>query len=434
MWSILNLLTAILGFVVFGVLLFSPRQNRFVNLFLGGSFVVIAYRSLSIYLVTEGIVDNTFLMGYVSFAYYFIPTGVYLYVRSVVYDEQSLKKSDWIHFLVPSLSVLLLVYYIVSSYIVNRRIKLHVNQGIFNNITDFAIYVQPGYHALLIFALCAIYTALSWQLVYKKLRKKSGEHPQIQKIRTWVLTLLITFSILLIVLFLGVILKLVLNIDLTFNFNVDIIRSIVLLYIFTRVLFKTDLLYGIPNLKTQLPVIDNLPTSIDNDNLNDNSNKIIIEEVETNDIEGLQESSLFFDEFGWIHFENLNDLNKGEHNPPSNTIEKDKVVNYIIRINKYLATEPYTNVDFDIKFISKELQAPLYHIEYLFRYYNKYSFSEFRNLMRVNYVVKKLESGTSQNYTIEAIGLNAGFNSRSSFFRVFKAVTGKTPKQAIESE
>lgn len=429
MWTFLNLITAILGFIVFGILLLTARKNQFVNLFLGLGFFAMAYRSLGNYTVAYNIANNTFFIGHVSFVFYLIAPCIYLYFRSVLNDEQSLKKGDWLHFLLPALAILLLIYYTVESYLIFGKVEFHVPKQIFNDKTPFRFYIQTGLHALLIFAQCALYTAFSWRLVIIKLGKRKNEHPQLIKVRTWVITLLSIFTFLVTLAFIGAILKIVFNIDITFNINVDLIRSIGLLYLFTHVLFKTDLLFGIPNLKTKLPSIDSIPLSGQSNETKTN----IAEEIVEDTIDTEPTGHLYFDNFGWIQFQESDKQLELLQKQPSGTIEKDKVNAYIKRINTYLETEPYKNTDFDIKSISNELQAPLYHIEYIFRYYNKYSFSEFRNVMRINYVLKQLEMGAAQNYTMEAIGLNAGFSSRSSFFRVFKTVTGKTPKQVIEN-
>ncbi|MDI1233636.1 MAG: AraC family transcriptional regulator [bacterium] len=427
----MNLVTAILGFVVSAMLLLSASRNQFVNIFLGVGFFAMAYRSLSNYIIAYQLMDNTFLVGHVSFVYYFIGPSIYLYFRSVLNDEQSLSKRDWLHFLLPVWAILLLLYYLIEGSIIFGKFYLQASTSVSNNVTPYSFYLQPIYHVVLIVAQCFIYTVLSWRLVHLKLKTKKNEHPQLKKVRTWIITFLSSFTLLLIIAFTGAFLKIVFNIEKKFLFNVDFVRSVFLIYLFTRVLFKNDLLYGMPNLKTELPVIDSLPPNeleepIDKENSADtlkiNANSVII----------TTPNHVHFDSNGWIKPHEAMISEVFSQISPSGTLETDKVLDYINRINEYLEKKPYTSVDFDIKSICTELKAPLYHIEYLFRYYNKYSFSEFRNVMRVNYVLKQFEAGSSQNFTIEAIGLNAGFSSRSSFFRVFKQITEKTPKQVSD--
>jgi len=45
----------------------------------------------------------------------------------------------------------------------------------------------------------------------------------------------------------------------------------------------------------------------------------------------------------------------------------------------------------------------------------------------VNEAKSYLKNPEFSNYTITAIGLEAGFNSKSSFYEVFKKATGTTP-------
>ncbi len=430
--SYLNLATSILGFIVFILLIFSAKQNRFVNFFLGVGFLVSAYRSFSLFALEESLVNNTFIMGSISYIYYFIPVCIYIYFRAVINDEQSLKKTDWIHFLAPFLAIVLLIYYFTEGYLDTGTLSLPVNNSVFDNSTDLSFYIQPGVHALIIFILATIYVFFAWRLVFTKLMRNAKEHPQVTKMRGWILTLLITFSLLLLVLFFGGILKLIFNKDIIPLINPDIARSAILIFIFSRVLFKTDLLYGIPDLKTHLPIVDSVPVALEVVEPDSKQDTRPIESRYTDLEPATGEQELYFDRFGWIHMKE-DDLSENVQSANPGSIEKDKVIVYINAINHYLEKAPYINPDFDIKSISSELQSPLYHIEYLFRYYNKYSFSEFRNAMRVQYVLDNFNKGLMKNYTLEAIGLKAGFSSRSSFFRVFKVVTGKTPKQVLDS-
>lgn len=57
------------------------------------------------------------------------------------------------------------------------------------------------------------------------------------------------------------------------------------------------------------------------------------------------------------------------------------------------------------------------------------SFSDCINQYRVDAVLKKLESSSEVNYSMLAIALDCGFNSKTTFNRVFKKFMNKTPIQ-----
>lgn len=53
------------------------------------------------------------------------------------------------------------------------------------------------------------------------------------------------------------------------------------------------------------------------------------------------------------------------------------------------------------------------------RFYGK-SYKDLINLYRLEYVKKKIEEGYLEKFTLESLGKEAGFNSRTTFFNVFK--------------
>ncbi len=56
------------------------------------------------------------------------------------------------------------------------------------------------------------------------------------------------------------------------------------------------------------------------------------------------------------------------------------------------------------------------------------TFNDFVNKYRVKEVIHIVEEGKSKHLTFEAISEKAGFRSKTTFYRAFKKVTGKTPK------
>lgn len=55
------------------------------------------------------------------------------------------------------------------------------------------------------------------------------------------------------------------------------------------------------------------------------------------------------------------------------------------------------------------------------------NFTSFINTYRVKAVKRAMEEGELKRYTITAIGLRCGYNSKMTFFRAFKAIEGTTP-------
>ena len=55
------------------------------------------------------------------------------------------------------------------------------------------------------------------------------------------------------------------------------------------------------------------------------------------------------------------------------------------------------------------------------------SFNDFVNKHRVQESIRRIQDPANDHLNITAIGLDAGFNSKSSFNRIFKQITGRTP-------
>lgn len=61
---------------------------------------------------------------------------------------------------------------------------------------------------------------------------------------------------------------------------------------------------------------------------------------------------------------------------------------------------------------------------------NGTSFKEYINACRVEEVMRLMNEPDYQQYTLTAIAFEAGFNSKATFNRIFKKVTGKSPSEA----
>ena len=71
----------------------------------------------------------------------------------------------------------------------------------------------------------------------------------------------------------------------------------------------------------------------------------------------------------------------------------------------------------------------VHHLSYVLNTYYKQRFNDFINQYRVNYVLGLLKEMDWKNMKLEALGAEAGFSSRTTFFVTFKKVTGLTPAE-----
>jgi AraC-like DNA-binding protein len=99
----------------------------------------------------------------------------------------------------------------------------------------------------------------------------------------------------------------------------------------------------------------------------------------------------------------------------------------------YINTEkPFLYPEFDIEDIAEKLDIPKHHIIYCFTIILQKKFTAYRSAIRVEHAKELLKSGSTDTLSIDGIGAQSGFSSRSGFYATFKAETGMTPSQYLE--
>lgn len=88
--------------------------------------------------------------------------------------------------------------------------------------------------------------------------------------------------------------------------------------------------------------------------------------------------------------------------------------------------KPYLNPEFNMEMLSEITGVPKHYITEVLNTELNSNFFSLVNAFRVNAVKESLSKDISK-FSIEAIGYECGFNSKSAFFTVFKKFTGKTP-------
>ncbi|MEL1254779.1 helix-turn-helix domain-containing protein [Flavobacterium sp. DGU38] len=101
------------------------------------------------------------------------------------------------------------------------------------------------------------------------------------------------------------------------------------------------------------------------------------------------------------------------------------------KLSIIIEKELYLNPDFSLEEAAKELKVTK-HI--LSQYVNEILGKSFSNLIK-EYRIEKAKRllETEKNFTIESLGYDSGFSSKSTFFTAFKKITGLTPAEYQKS-
>jgi AraC-like DNA-binding protein len=104
------------------------------------------------------------------------------------------------------------------------------------------------------------------------------------------------------------------------------------------------------------------------------------------------------------------------------------------RITEYLEKEKaYLNPSFELKDLARALEVRPKLISYTCKRLLNKKFTDLRAHLRIEHAKKLLTGRLTETITIDAVGINSGFKSRSTFYEAFKAETGMTPHQYLEN-
>ena len=115
----------------------------------------------------------------------------------------------------------------------------------------------------------------------------------------------------------------------------------------------------------------------------------------------------------------LKNKNKNKNNSKSFNSIKDIIENKKIYLNPKLS----------LSILSEKLNLSESHISRLVKQNTELSFTDYVNKFRIEEAMDMLKNNEFDKYNIEIIGLESGFNTKTSFFNAFKKFTGMTPNQ-----
>ena len=118
---------------------------------------------------------------------------------------------------------------------------------------------------------------------------------------------------------------------------------------------------------------------------------------------------------------------------PLESLPNRKMISLSKRIVSYFEDkEPYLEKQFTLQQLAKEMKVPMHHIQKCFKEVHKTTFVDFKTRYKIKWAVNALYDPLFKNDTIDSIGLCAGFNSKSQFYAAFKKCQKMTPKQYLK--
>ena len=137
-------------------------------------------------------------------------------------------------------------------------------------------------------------------------------------------------------------------------------------------------------------------------------------------LEGLGRGSLIF-------------LKHNEVKPDSKNFSRltpSEIQNHVERINQLMALEKiYLNENLSLREFALHLKADPNLISFILNNHLDNNFYDFVNRYRIEEVKTKLNDPAYKHLTLLGIALESGFNSKTTFNRVFKQITGITPTE-----
>ncbi len=109
---------------------------------------------------------------------------------------------------------------------------------------------------------------------------------------------------------------------------------------------------------------------------------------------------------------------------------QSNINNLINKIEVFVQSQfPFRNTQYGLEQLSSDLNIPLHHLRYIFKYHHQHGFVDYRNYKRCEDLIKSYRKKEFKNKKLEAVAMECGFGSQSAMFRAFKKLYNSTPNE-----
>ena len=408
----------ITGFFLSSIIFSFNRGYKSANKFLALFLFSVASYILCVYtlFLSHSIYWTTYFIAPIPSFFLLIGPSAYFYVRSILNDDTTFKKTDYLHFFIFILAFLGAIPFVFTSW----QYKVEVATNLQSNHWNLAKYkinkiVPNAINQAIRPPHIILYMILQWRLVYKAFYKKNSiqSNPtQTLLIKRWMLLYCSIFSVMAIAA-IFIVLNNLSQTDKTkylsnafvplLGCTIGFIMLIVALMIFPNIT------YGLPISHLHLPLLQQ-----QNDEL---IHLVEIPQFNTDIAAQVEESDAQKD--------------TTDSNPLLQLFCDDYVVEINILIENSIKEGCYLQADCSLGRLAIAIKVPLHHLSYYFNDIIKIKFTDWRNDLRIAYAINLMNSASIDNITLEAIAEQSGFTSRSTFIRAFKNNTTFTPSDYI---
>lgn len=148
---------------------------------------------------------------------------------------------------------------------------------------------------------------------------------------------------------------------------------------------------------------------------------------------GIRQTTIFSDNSITIHIENPSIKIKERY--LKSGLKEEQVLPIKEKLLRIMETEKrYLDNKLTLDALAKEIDInPNYLSQVINEQFSK-NFYDFVNQYRIEDFKQKVNSGKYKHYSILALALDCGFNSKSAFYTVFKKYTGITPSEFLKQK
>ena len=384
------------------------KANRFLSgfLFFSSTFSILLY----VFLFSNSSKWVAIFVTSIPSTYFLIGPFSYFYVRSIVRDNATLSRIDYLHFVLFIYCFTGTIPFLFSSWQYKLFVGGFIKEDV-NNLAKIKLNVLFPYklnQGIRPFQI-GYYMIAQWKLVknhFKNTRKNKISTKQSFVMKKWLLLYCFIFTLLCIGYSSGIFCTIFSKNKAEFSsigYKMVLLTLIGYITLIFSLFFFPQVIYGLP-IPNELP---NLPEdfTIQEDLQDTNTSDTLI--VENTEQIVANKPLLFFTE------EYMKDIE--------------------ISVQQCVQEKKYLDNEFSINQLSLFTNIPIHHLSYYFNNILQIKFTDWRTNLRISHSITLIDQGALENITFPALAKQLGFSSYNTFIKAFKAKTNCSPSEYIAS-